>query len=96
MAFNTRPLREITQQDIDDYRRDGVVCLRKVLERDWIDLLEPIARKVIVEKQDVGLLPTIPGRYMARCIEEYRSTPTKAPNRRGPPRPRISRSCVTR
>lgn len=72
MAFNSRPLRDISQQDIDDYARDGVVCLRKVLDRDWIDLLEPIARKVIIEKEDVGLLPTIPGRYMARCLEEYR------------------------
>ena len=72
MAFNSRPLREVSQQDIDDYARDGVVCLRKVLDRDWIDLLEPIARRVIIEKEDVGLLPTIPGRYMARCVEEYR------------------------
>jgi ectoine hydroxylase-related dioxygenase (phytanoyl-CoA dioxygenase family) len=72
MGLNRHPLREITQQDIDDYRRDGVVCLRQVLDPDWIDLLEPIARKVIIEHEDVGLLPTIPGRYMARCIEEYR------------------------
>lgn len=72
MALNKRPLRDVTQQDIDDYARDGVVCLRSVLDRDWIDLLEPIAREVIIDKKDVGLLPTIPGRYMARCIEEYR------------------------
>lgn len=72
MAFNTRPLREITQDDIDTYKRDGVVCLRKVFDRDWIDSLEPIARSVIIEKEDVGLLPTIPGRYMARRIPEYR------------------------
>lgn len=79
MAFNSRPLREITQQDIADYQRDGVVCLREVLSRDWIDTLEPIARKVIIEKQDVGLLPTIPGRYMARCIAEYRRFIFEAP-----------------
>ena len=72
MALNSRPLRDITQQDIDDYQRDGVVCLRQVLSRDWVDLLEPIAREVIIGKQDVGLLPTIPGRYMARRIAEYR------------------------
>ena len=79
MAFNPRPLRDITQQDIDDYNRDGVVCLRKVLDRDWIDSLEPIARKVIIDKQDVGLLPTIPGRYMARCIPEYRRLVFESP-----------------
>lgn len=72
MAFNKHPLRDITRQDQDDYARDGVVCLRKVLDPDWIRALEPIARQVIIDKQDVGLLPTIPGRYMARRIAEYR------------------------
>lgn len=72
MALNSRPLREVTQEDIETYKRDGVVCLRRVFDRDWIELLEPIARQVIIEKEDVGLLPTIPGRYMARCIPEYR------------------------
>ncbi len=72
MALNRHPLREITQQDIDDYARDGVVCLRRVLDPAWIELLEPIAREVIIDHKDVGLLPTIPGRYMARCIEQYR------------------------
>jgi hypothetical protein len=72
MAFNTSPLRDITAEDIETYHRDGAVCLRKVLSQDWVKALEPIAREVIVDKKDVGLLPTIPGRYMARCIEEYR------------------------
>lgn len=72
MALNRRPLREVTQQDIDDYNRDGVVCLRNVFDKDWIDMLEPLAREVIIDKTDVGLLPTIPGRYMARCLSEYR------------------------
>jgi len=72
MAFNTSPLRDITDEDIETYRRDGAVCLRKVLSQDWVKALEPIARDVIVDKKDVGLLPTIPGRYMARCIPEYR------------------------
>ena len=79
MALNSRPLRDITQQDIDDYQRDGVVCLRQVLSRDWVDLLEPIAREVIIGKQDVGLLPTIPGRYMARRIAEYRRLVFESP-----------------
>ncbi len=79
MALNKRPLRQVTQQDIDDYVRDGAVCLRSVFDRDWIDLLEPIAREVIIDKKDVGLLPTIPGRYMARCIEEYRKFVFESP-----------------
>lgn len=72
MALNAKPLREITQEDINIYARDGAVCLRQVLDPDWIALLEPIARRVVCEKKDVGLLPTLPGRYMARKIAEYR------------------------
>ena len=29
MPFNTSPLRPISQDDIDTYARDGVVCLRR-------------------------------------------------------------------
>lgn len=72
MPLNKHPLRDIARQDVEDYKRDGVVCLRQVFDRSWIDLLEPIAREVIIGKKDVGLLPTIPGRYMARQIPEYR------------------------
>ena len=70
MALNTSPLREITQEDIDTYNRDGAVCIRKVLNQEWVDILLEQAREVIVEKKDVGLLPTIPGRYMARCLPD--------------------------
>ena len=79
MPFNTSPLREVTQDDIDTYKRDGAVCLRNVLDQDWIDALLPIARDVIVDNKDVGLLPTIPGRYMARCIPEYRKLVFEGP-----------------
>ena len=72
MPLNSEPLRDVTEQDILDYERDGAVCLRNVFDQDWIDLLKPLAEDVIINKEDVGLLPTIPGRYMARCIPEYR------------------------
>lgn len=48
MAFNTRSLRDITQQDIDDDRRDGVVCLRLVFSNDWIGLLPTIPGRCMV------------------------------------------------
>ena len=38
MSLNRHPLHEITQQDIVDYARAGVVCLREVLDPDWIKL----------------------------------------------------------
>ncbi len=79
MALNRHPLREITDQDITDYARDGAVCLRQVLDPEWIELLRPIAEEVIIGKRDVGLLPTLPGRYMARCIPEYRRLVFESP-----------------
>lgn len=79
MPLNTRPLRPITDEDIETYARDGAVCLRQVFDPEWIEMLEPIARRVIIDKEDVGLLPTIPGRYMARCIPEYRKLAFESP-----------------
>jgi len=72
LALNTEPLNLVTQEDIETYNRDGVVCLRGVLNDEWIEQLDPIARRLIIDKEDFGLLPTIPGRYMARCIQEFR------------------------
>ena len=72
MHLNQSPIRPIDRQDVEDYKRDGVVCLRQVLTRDWIDLLEPVAREIAIGKKDVGLLPTMPGRYMARRVAEFR------------------------
>ena len=79
MPLNSSPVRDVTQEDIDNYQRDGAVCLRNVLDKDWIELLEPLARAVIIEKEDVGLLPTIPGRYMARRLEAYRKLMFEGP-----------------
>jgi len=79
MALNSSPLVETTQEDIETYNRDGVVCIRKVLNEEWVDALLRKAREIIVEKKDVGLLPKIPGRYMARCIPEYRKLMFEGP-----------------
>ena len=79
MPLNQEPLRPITDEDIETYHRDGAVCLRQVFDPDWCELLEPIARRVIIEKEDVGLLPTIPGRYMARRLPEYRRLVFESP-----------------
>lgn len=72
MAFNDRPLRPITDEDAAIYARDGVVCLRRVLDAEWIDSLLPVARRLLIDREDFGLLPTYPGRYMSRRIPEFR------------------------
>ena len=70
--LNREPLRQVSQDDIENYHRDGAGCLRQVLHQDWIDSLLPAAKKIVVDKEEVGLLPNLPGRYMARCVKEFR------------------------
>jgi ectoine hydroxylase-related dioxygenase (phytanoyl-CoA dioxygenase family) len=72
MNLNRAPLQPVSDEDIATYERDGAVCLRNVLHRDWIDELLGPARRIVVDKEDVGLLPTIPGRYMARTVPAFR------------------------
>jgi hypothetical protein len=72
MPFNRQPLRPITHEDIDTYARDGVVCLRQVFDPQWLASLLPVTMRLLVDKEDFGLLPTYPGRYMSRCIPEFR------------------------
>ena len=72
MAFNSKPLREISKEDKENYKNNGVVCLRKVFDPEWINSLIPMARKITVDQEDIGLLPSAPGRYMSRLIPEFR------------------------
>jgi len=39
MQLPERPLRPMTPQEVADYRRDGVVCLRGVYSPQWVDRL---------------------------------------------------------
>ncbi len=72
MPFNRSPLRPISDDDRATYARDGVVCLRQVLDPSWIDTLLPVARRLVADKEDFGLLPNCPGRYLSRKIAEFR------------------------
>lgn len=38
MPLPSRPLREVTQDEVDTFWRDGVVCLRGVIQKPWLDL----------------------------------------------------------
>ncbi len=72
MGLNASPIRAISDDDREVYQRDGVVCLRQVLDPDWITRMLPVARRLLLEHEDFGLLPTYPGRYMSRTIAEFR------------------------
>jgi ectoine hydroxylase-related dioxygenase (phytanoyl-CoA dioxygenase family) len=64
--------RPISEEEIQTYARDGVVCLRQVFDPDWTSVLLPVAKRITEDKEDFGLLPTYPGRYMARTVPEFR------------------------
>lgn len=78
--MNRHPLRDITQDDIKTYQRDGVVCLRNVLDQDWIESLLPNAKEVKLHPEKFGMLPNITNpRYMARTMQEYREFALNSP-----------------
>lgn len=68
----SQPCRPITEDEIQTYATDGVVCLRQVFDQKWVDELLPVAKRITADKEDFGLLPTYPGRYMARTVPEFR------------------------
>ena len=72
MGFNAEPLRAINDEDRETYARDGVVCLRKVFDPDWMKSMQPTALRISVDEEDIGLIPSAPGRYMSRIIPEFR------------------------
>ncbi len=77
--MNRHPSRPISDDDIETYRRDGAVCLRKVFDRDWIDALLPIAQAMVIEKKDFGLLPHRPVNFMSRVIPAFRELAFDSP-----------------
>ncbi len=79
MDIRPQPCRPITEDEINTYARDGVVCLRQVFDRQWIDSLLPAAKRITIDKEDVGLLPSYPGRYMARTVPEFRDFVFRSP-----------------
>ena len=44
MLANPQPLRSVTAEEIEQFDRDGVVCLRAILPTEWIKSMEgPVA-----------------------------------------------------
>ena len=51
--MNNAPLRDITEDEIEAYERDGIVCLRGLFDADWI---EHVRRCVEADIQSPGTL----------------------------------------
>lgn len=79
MSLNSQPLHPIGANERKTYQQEGAVCLRGVFASDWIEQLLPIARRVVIDKEDFGLLPTMPGRYLSRTIPEFRQFVFESP-----------------
>lgn len=79
MPFNHRPLRPVTDAKADLYAREGVVCLRRVFDPEWLESLAGPARELLIARRDFGLLPNNPGRYMARVIPAFRRFAFESP-----------------
>jgi len=77
--MNRHPLVPITDEDVATYNRDGAVCLRKVFDQDWVDLLRPIIEKIVIGGDRMGLLPTAPLRNPFKVSEEVRRYTFESP-----------------
>jgi ectoine hydroxylase-related dioxygenase (phytanoyl-CoA dioxygenase family) len=78
--MNKHPLLPITEADALTYERDGVVCLRKVLDSDWIESILTNAKEAKLNPQKFNFLPNLTNpRYMARTMEEFREFCLNAP-----------------
>jgi ectoine hydroxylase-related dioxygenase (phytanoyl-CoA dioxygenase family) len=77
--MNRSPLRAISEEDRQTYQRDGAVCLRQVFDQDWIASLLPVAKRIVIDKEDVGLLPHRPVNFMSRVLPEFRELAFNSP-----------------
>ena len=71
--MNREPLKPITQEHIDTYHRDGVVCVRGMFDRDWIDLLRPVAERVIaMDEAEKNKLRAFGNKHLWHGFPEFR------------------------
>lgn len=82
--MNRHPLTAITQDDIDTYTRDGVVCIRNVIDQEWIDRMLAAIERVSADPARYGLLGPSHGKmtslaYLWRNDEDFRDFATKSP-----------------
>ena len=78
--MNRKPLVAVTDREADIYARDGVVCLRKVIDQDWVEKLRTVALDAWQHPEKFGLLPTTrQGRYLSRVSPEFRDYALNSP-----------------
>jgi hypothetical protein len=58
--------------DVEAYRRDGAVCVRGAFDPGLLGELRREAERLLIGREDFGLLPRYPGRYLSRRVEAMR------------------------
>jgi hypothetical protein len=64
--MNRSPLTPITAADIETYARDGVVCLRRMFDRDWIDRLLAAWERARSQLKEHGGDQLLPQKFLDR------------------------------
>lgn len=72
MTADPSLLRPITTDEADEYHDNGVVCLREIIDPEWMRAMRPLAKRIAGDGEDFGLLPSYPGRYLARTVAPFR------------------------
>ena len=65
--MNRHPLTPVTREDIEAYRRDGVVCLRGVLDTEWVQRMQAATARVAEDPGKYGNLGPSNGTMLSVC-----------------------------
>ena len=70
--MNQHPLNPVTREHRDRYRRDGVVCVRQMIDRDWIGRLREGVDRLLKDPDNFGVPGPSHGGSMASVCFMWR------------------------
>ncbi|MSP51255.1 MAG: phytanoyl-CoA dioxygenase family protein [Alphaproteobacteria bacterium] len=85
--MNLSPLRPIAADEIHAFKRDGVVCLRGMFDREWVERAQAALERILAHPTEEGKLinpPGSPGRFerdlfMWMYDADFRALATQSP-----------------
>ena len=85
--MNREPLRNVTEDEVRTFEEDGVVCLRKMIDSEWIERLREATDRLLEHPTEMGLdlnKDDKGGRfaidtYMWRFDEDFRAIALQSP-----------------
>ena len=66
--MNRSPLQPVTTEQIETYRRDGVVLIRNMLDAEWIRVMQAAIAEVTARPEQYGLLGPSHGAMTSVCF----------------------------